>query len=318
MGGYDPRWVGTPDHVSLQAVFLKMQRAQEDAFRAIAALRPEPCVLLHDRGALDGSSFCSDEEWGRVLEKEGTTENLLFARYDLVLHLASTASDEEFAKFYQYGEGSNNPARFHSPQQAKLADRKSQQVRSGGRERGERERERGERERERGRERERERGRERERERCRPDVAEGTSINKRAMAMVSSSLRSILSGCNDYMQGGADPGSILYRSHPGIRTTSVLRLDLQLSDFRGEGSPHVRGVGIPCSRVTSTNRQSSSSFTHRQSPTNLESVWVRRSSSTHSTYENKNSCYLLSLHSDTSNRPLALRPSSQHPPHLTN
>ena len=116
--------------------------------------------------------------------------------------------------------------------------------------------------------------------------------------MVSSSLRSILSGCNDYMQGGADPGSILYRSHPGIRTTSVLRLDLQLSDFRGEGSPHVRGVGIPCSRVTSTNRQSSSSFTHRQSPTNLESVWVRRSSSTHSTYENKNSCYLLSLHSD--------------------
>ena len=139
VGGYDPRWVGTPDHVSLQAVFLKMQLAQEDAYRAIAALRPEPCILLHDRGALDGSSFCSEEEWGRVLEKVGTTENRLFERYDLVLHLASTASDEEFEKFYQYGEGSNNPARFHNPQQAKLADRKSQQV--GGRRERERERE---------------------------------------------------------------------------------------------------------------------------------------------------------------------------------
>jgi hypothetical protein len=133
VGGYDPRWAGTPDHVSLQGVFLKMQLAQEDAYRAIAALRPEPCILLHDRGALDGSSFCSEEEWERVLEKEGTTENLLFERYDLVLHLASTASEEEFEKYYQYGEGSNNPARFHTPQQAKLADRLSMQV---GHERG--------------------------------------------------------------------------------------------------------------------------------------------------------------------------------------
>jgi hypothetical protein len=128
VGGYDPRWAGTPAHVSLQGVVLKMQLAQEDAYRAVAALRPEPCVLLHDRGALDGSSFCSEEEWVRVLAKEGTTESLLLERYELVLHLASTASDEEYETLYQYGEGSNNPARFHNPQQAKLADRKSKQV----------------------------------------------------------------------------------------------------------------------------------------------------------------------------------------------
>ena len=127
VGGYDPRWEGTARHVSLQVILLQMQLSNEIACRGIAALRPEPCILLHDRAAQDGAAFCSVEEWGRVLTEANTTDARLSARYDLVVQLESTAS-ETAGKIYQYGDGGTNPVRFHNRQQAELADRRSQQV----------------------------------------------------------------------------------------------------------------------------------------------------------------------------------------------
>jgi len=113
--------------VSLQVILLQMQISNEIACRGIAALRPEPCILLHDRAAQDGATFCSVEEWGRVLTEANTTDARLSARYDLIVHLESTAS-ETAGKIYQYGDCGNNPVRFHNRQQAELADRRSQKV----------------------------------------------------------------------------------------------------------------------------------------------------------------------------------------------
>ena len=81
-----------------------LQLAQEDAYRELAALHAKPCILLHDRGALDGSSFCDDDEWAQVLQLVGTTESRLCERYELVLHLASPASEQRYEQFYQFGE----------------------------------------------------------------------------------------------------------------------------------------------------------------------------------------------------------------------
>ena len=128
VGGYDPRWEGTAEHVSLQVILLQMQLSNEIACRGIAALRPEPCILLHDRAAQDGATFCSVEEWGRVLTEANTTDARLSARYDLVVHLESTASGETAGKSYQYGDCGNNPVRFHNRQQAEIADRRSRTV----------------------------------------------------------------------------------------------------------------------------------------------------------------------------------------------
>ena len=127
-GGYDPRWAGRDAHVQLQTILMKMQTHQEDAFTAIASLRPAPAVMLCDRGALDGFTFCSQSEWQQVLDGVGTTERKLLDRYDVIIHLASTALDAEYERFYEWGEGSNNPSRFHNPAQAKRADQKTRQI----------------------------------------------------------------------------------------------------------------------------------------------------------------------------------------------
>jgi len=118
-----------PSH-PFSSLLVTSQVAQEDAYRAIAALRPEtPCVILHDRGALDGRSFCTRQEWASVIRAVGTSERSLYARYGLVLHLASTASEAQYERLYEYGTDSNNPSRFHNVEQAKEADRMSQKVR---------------------------------------------------------------------------------------------------------------------------------------------------------------------------------------------
>ena len=126
-GGYDPAWVGGPQHIDLQHIFITHQIAQEESFLGLAKLREAPAVVLCDRGCLDGFTFCSAAEWSEVLAKAGVTQEELFARYDLVVHL-KTAAGFEGDRFYQFGPGSNNPSRFHTPSQALECDLKSAQV----------------------------------------------------------------------------------------------------------------------------------------------------------------------------------------------
>ena len=94
-GGYDPKWVGRPEHVELQRIFLTHQMAQEASFLALAALRDAPAVVLWDRGCLDGYTFCSSEEWASVLGGASVTEQELHERYDLVVHMVTTAVRRE-------------------------------------------------------------------------------------------------------------------------------------------------------------------------------------------------------------------------------
>lgn len=126
-GGYDPSWHGTPMHVKLQQTFLRFQMQHEDTYCSFAELRPgRPHLLLHDRGCLDGRLFCSDEQWTQVLEGVGVTEEELLKRYDLVIHMTSVAAGME--NLYDYGPGSSNPARYHTPEQARHADVLAQEI----------------------------------------------------------------------------------------------------------------------------------------------------------------------------------------------
>ena len=122
-GGFDPAWAGTPKLEEWQRVILHQQLRDEAAFERLAALRERPAVLICDRGALDGAAFCDQETWRRVLAGSGLTAERLFGRYDLVLHL-ETAAAFAGGRFYEWGEGSNNEARWHSPEQAVEACRR--------------------------------------------------------------------------------------------------------------------------------------------------------------------------------------------------
>jgi hypothetical protein len=65
--------------------------------------------------------YLSDEQWNEVLRLPGKpvlTEGQLLARYDLVIHMVSCA----FSSGYEWGPGSNNPGRYHTPEQAKDCD----------------------------------------------------------------------------------------------------------------------------------------------------------------------------------------------------
>jgi len=126
-GGYDMSWAGTRKHVELQQTFLRFQIAQENAFLKLSTLRDAPAVILYDRGVLDGFTFCSDAEWEQVLQGTGQTITSLYERYDAAVHLVTAAAYED-GRFYQFGEGSNNPARFHNAEQALESDKKSETV----------------------------------------------------------------------------------------------------------------------------------------------------------------------------------------------
>jgi hypothetical protein len=87
-------------------------------FQEFAALNSKPSVLLLDRAALDQRAHTSEDVWQGALRKNNTTERQLLDRYDLVVHLGTCAKVGE----YEWGPGSNNPGRYHNPDEAAKLD----------------------------------------------------------------------------------------------------------------------------------------------------------------------------------------------------
>lgn len=126
--GFQAEWAGKSAQVQMQRIFLEYQIAQEDSFKAFANLHPtKRSILLLDCCTLNSKVYLTDEQWQQVLTLPGhapLTEQQLFARYDLVIHMVSCA----FEGVYEWGPGSSNPGRYHSPEEAKECDKRSLQV----------------------------------------------------------------------------------------------------------------------------------------------------------------------------------------------
>jgi len=126
--GFQPEWAGKHAQVEMQRIFLEYQMSQEEAFKAFAKLHPtKRSILLLDCCTLNSKVYVSDEQWKQVLALPGhelLTEQQLFSRYDLVIHMVSCAFDG----LYEWGPGSNNPGRYHSPEEAKECDKRSLDV----------------------------------------------------------------------------------------------------------------------------------------------------------------------------------------------
>jgi len=117
--GFQPEWAGTDHQVHMQRIFLDFQISQEEAFKAFAKLHPtKRAVLLLDCCTINSKVYVSDEQWAKVLKLTGQTEEALFARYDLIVHMVTCALEGH----YEWGPGSNNPGRYHTPHQAKEQD----------------------------------------------------------------------------------------------------------------------------------------------------------------------------------------------------
>lgn len=105
--------------VKFQISLMKMQMNLEDIFIDIAINSEQPCVVLMDRGVMDGSAYTSPKIWKAILNETGwTTIQLRDRRYDAVCHLVTAADGA--TQFY----GKNNEARYESIEQAKDVDAK--------------------------------------------------------------------------------------------------------------------------------------------------------------------------------------------------
>jgi len=126
--GFQPEWAGKHAQVEMQRIFLEYQVSQEEAFKAFAKLHPtKRSILLLDCCTLNSKVYVNDEQWEQVLALPGhelLSEQQLFSRYDLVIHMVSCA----FEGLYEWGPGSNNPGRYHSPEEAKDCDKRSLDV----------------------------------------------------------------------------------------------------------------------------------------------------------------------------------------------
>ncbi|KAF4674491.1 hypothetical protein FOL46_004747 [Perkinsus olseni] len=105
MGGYELSWRHTWKHVEFQRVMLKAQLEQEDNIMSLCRLREDDRVIILDRGAFDGRTFCTADEWEQV-----RNSNHIY-------------TDQELFDSYSYGVGSTNESRFHTPSMAAEADK---------------------------------------------------------------------------------------------------------------------------------------------------------------------------------------------------
>jgi len=86
-------------------------------FRSQATGRPS--VLLCDRGLMDGSAYCSSEQWTQILNKQGIgcSCEIREGRYNAVFHLVTAAEGAE-----NYYTLENNAVRSETPEMARQLD----------------------------------------------------------------------------------------------------------------------------------------------------------------------------------------------------
>lgn len=117
-GGLYSTNMTTEQLVRFQGSLIKVQVALEDAFFKIAKSSLKPCVIICDRGVMDGSAYVKKEVWEMLLDDYGwSTVSLRDKRYDAVIHMVTAAIGAQ--QFYTHA---NNAARYETVEQAQEVD----------------------------------------------------------------------------------------------------------------------------------------------------------------------------------------------------
>jgi hypothetical protein len=104
--------------MTFQRSILRLTLAMEEAFLAIARGSGRKCVLVCDRGAMDGSAYIPEDAWRKLLEEAHFTEpQLREHRYDAIIHLVTAAFGAEAC----YG-AHTNIVRYETLEEARGVD----------------------------------------------------------------------------------------------------------------------------------------------------------------------------------------------------
>ncbi len=87
----DPRTHGGPQVVELQRAVYRFQVTMEDVVMVAPAKSEKGCVVICDRGVLDGEVYLDKKVWKKLVEEEKGEYGALAKRYDVVIHLGTTA-----------------------------------------------------------------------------------------------------------------------------------------------------------------------------------------------------------------------------------
>lgn len=111
-GGVAPWTCGS--NFDYQVCQMNLQRFKEETFVRAARTMPEERILIVcDRGEFDNKAYMTDEEFARITERMGFTEEQMYAQYDAVFHLVTAANGAE-----EYYTLANNAARYETAEQA--------------------------------------------------------------------------------------------------------------------------------------------------------------------------------------------------------
>jgi hypothetical protein len=65
------RQMGFANAVSFQKNLMKLQMELEDIFIEIAKTSDKHCIILFDRGVMDGSAYTNENVWQAILDETG-------------------------------------------------------------------------------------------------------------------------------------------------------------------------------------------------------------------------------------------------------
>ena len=120
--GIRPFGEGAIPVFDFQNEILNLQLYKEKRYLDIIDKLPEDtkCVILADRGIMDSKAYLGQEEFTRLLDKNGLKEENLGHQYDMVIHMVTVASDVK----NRYNT-TTNTARFENPEEAIYVDLKT-------------------------------------------------------------------------------------------------------------------------------------------------------------------------------------------------
>ncbi|DAZ93558.1 TPA: hypothetical protein N0F65_006546 [Lagenidium giganteum] len=109
------------DILNFQWQILKLQMSLEDSFYSLAQDSGKPCVILCDRGTMDGSAYMTVDQWEELkAQHDLDTVTLRDTRYIAIFHLVTAANGAE--KFYTLD---NNGIRIEGIEEARECDKRT-------------------------------------------------------------------------------------------------------------------------------------------------------------------------------------------------
>lgn len=75
---------------------MKLQMALEEVFIEIAQTSDKHCIILNDRGVMDGAAYTDENVWQAILDEMGwSTIQLRDRRYEAIIHMTTAAEGAE-------------------------------------------------------------------------------------------------------------------------------------------------------------------------------------------------------------------------------